>query len=73
MDDERLKNIERIVTAIHECLYGNSNPGEGLTDRVSKIEVQLSLYVRWGLRVCGAIILVLLTLLGLKEIFGAFL
>jgi len=67
MDDERLKNIERLVMAIHECLYGNSNPGEGLTDRVSKIEVQ----VKWGLRLGGAIIVVLVTLLGLKEILTA--
>ena len=71
MDDERLKNIERIVTAIHECLYGNSNPGDGLTDRVSKIEVQLNLYVKWGMRIGGAIIAILLTLLGIKEILTA--
>lgn len=74
MADEKqrqIDSIEKMVKGIHECLYGDGNPGEGLTDRVSKIEVQIGLIynqVKWGVRFFVVVVILLLSLLGIKEI-----
>jgi len=62
--EEKVERIYEMVKAIHECLYGNSNPGSGLTDRVTKVETQQ----RWIVRLMGIAIALLLVLLGVKEL-----
>lgn len=61
---EKLDQICDDLRMIKECLYGDGNPGRGLTDRLSVLENQL----KWIMRLGFGIIAVLLAMLGVKEI-----
>lgn len=70
-DQKQLDHIEEMVKRICECLYGDGNPGGGLTDRMSMMEVKMGLMgsqMKWGLRIGIGVTLLLLGLLGIKEI-----
>lgn len=44
-----LEIIQSDVAMIKKCLYGNNNPGQGLTDRLSVVENQLRWMMRMGI------------------------
>jgi hypothetical protein len=70
-DREILKIIQQDIARIMQCLYGNDNPGRGITDRLSVVENQQKWMLRhqkWMLYMGGAIIALLLAILGMKEI-----
>lgn len=60
----KLDHIDKLTQQIHACLYGNGNPGNGLTDRVTAMEERL----KWLTRVGVGLIATLASLFGADKI-----
>ena len=60
----RLDSIDKTTQRIHACLYGNGNPGNGLTDRLSAMEERL----KWLVRIGAGLIATLISVFGADKV-----